>query len=70
MVKVDKGEWDKSKGAEENHNFNHYRAELGWREFSYSQLFYNNQLPTKNLQSKFDNFQWKDDESYKNAWKK
>ncbi len=55
---------------EENHNFNHYRAELGWREFSYSQLFYNNQLPTKNLQSKFDNFQWKDDETYKNAWKK
>jgi site-specific DNA-methyltransferase (adenine-specific) len=23
MVKVDKGEWDKSKGAEENHNFNY-----------------------------------------------
>ena len=23
MVKVDKGDWDKSKGAEENHNFNY-----------------------------------------------
>jgi site-specific DNA-methyltransferase (adenine-specific) len=22
MVKVDKGDWDKSRGAEENHNFN------------------------------------------------
>lgn len=27
MVRVDKGEWDKSKGAEENHNFN-----LAWLE--------------------------------------
>ena len=55
---------------EDNLNFDHYRTELGWREFSYSQLYYNNELSTKNLQSKFDNFQWKDDKEYKNAWKK
>ena len=28
MVKVDKGEWDKSKGAEENHNFSSRAVEL------------------------------------------
>ena len=56
--------------VEENSNFDHYRSELGWREFSYSQLYYNNQLSTKNLQSKFDSFQWENNEELKNAWKK
>ena len=43
-------------------------SELGWREFSYSQLHHNPELPSKNLQSKFDNFPWKDNAISLKAW--
>ena len=43
-------------------------SELGWREFSYSQLYYNPELPRKNLQSKFDQFPWANNPSALIAW--
>jgi deoxyribodipyrimidine photo-lyase len=39
-------------------NIDHYCSELGWREFSYSLLYHNPDLPHKNLQPKFDRFPW------------
>lgn len=42
--------------------------ELGWREFCYSQLYHHPDLPTKNLQSKFDHFPWKEDDAALKAW--
>lgn len=36
-------------------------AELGWREFSYSLLYHNPQLPTENLQPLFNHFAWATD---------
>lgn len=44
--------------------------ELGWREFSYSQLYYNRELPRKNLRSKFDAFPWIENSDYLSAWQK
>ncbi|MEC7734220.1 MAG: deoxyribodipyrimidine photo-lyase, partial [Chloroflexota bacterium] len=51
-------------------NADHFCSELGWREFSYSQLYFNPQLPQENLQTKFDRFPWKNDEGKLSAWQK
>ncbi len=44
--------------------------QLGWREFSYYQLYHQPDLPTKNLQAKFDNFPWVDDRVGLEAWQR
>ena len=49
-------------------NADHFRSELGWREFSYSMLYHFPQLPEANLQPKFDAFPWRADESTLRAW--
>ncbi|PHP68396.1 deoxyribodipyrimidine photolyase [Zhengella mangrovi] len=36
----------------------HFRKEVGWREFSYHLLFHNPDLATKNFNSDFDAFPW------------
>jgi deoxyribodipyrimidine photo-lyase len=48
----------------------HFCSELGWREFSHSQLYYHPDLPTNNLQYKFDHFPWIEDNSLLQAWQK
>ncbi len=47
-----------------------FLSQLGWREFSYSLLYYNPDLPHKNLQEKFDKFPWREDEAALLAWQK
>ena len=54
----------------DNKNINHFCSELGWREFSYSQLYYNPELPRRNLQVKFDNFPWIYNKMLLRAWQK
>ena len=39
----------------------HFLSELGWREFSHSLLYHFPDLPSKNLQPRFDHFDWRDD---------
>ena len=58
----------KEKGGDKN--IDHFLSELGWREFSYSQLYFNPQLPRKNLQSKFDAFPWENKPQNLLAWQK
>ena len=56
--------WYALKTKQEHHDasdLEHFRSELGWREFSTSLLFHNPDLPCKNLQSKFDRFPWRKD---------
>ncbi|CAM5470696.1 deoxyribodipyrimidine photo-lyase [Mycolicibacterium aubagnense] len=45
-----------------------FRSELGWREFSYHLLYYNPQIATQNLQSKFDAMPWRSDADVLRAW--
>ncbi|MFP6834419.1 MAG: deoxyribodipyrimidine photo-lyase [Porticoccaceae bacterium] len=46
-----------------------FLSELGWREFSYYLLYHFPQLPDKNLQTKFDRFNWsKDNQQSLVAW--
>lgn len=49
-------------------NIEHFCFELGWREFSHSLLYHFPDLPTKNLQSKFDAFPWRDDDKALKRW--
>jgi len=60
--------WHMVRKQHNDKNSDHFCSELGWREFSYSQLFHNPDLPTKNLQSKFDAFPWDDDPTLLQAW--
>jgi len=50
--------WYGAQREADNEHVDHFCSELGWREFSYSQLFSNPDLPTQNLQPKFDDFPW------------
>ena len=49
-------------------NTDHFLSELGWREFSNSLLYFFPDLPSKNLQSRFDNFEWIEDPKLLEAW--
>lgn len=62
--------WYALQSIADNKDIDVFCSELGWREFSYSQLYYNPDLPVKNLQSKFDDFLWVENEEYLCAWQK
>jgi deoxyribodipyrimidine photo-lyase len=48
----------------------HFRSEVGWREFSYSLLHHFPNLNTDNFNSKYDAFPWQDNEAWLKAWQK
>ncbi len=60
--------WYNVRSLGANSHIDHFCSELGWREFSYSQLYYHPDLPRKNLQSKFDDFPWVNDQTLLRAW--
>ena len=60
--------WYAAKNIGNDSSIDHFLSELGWREFSYSQLYFNPELPKKNLQSKFDQFPWDDNLNNLAAW--
>ena len=45
-----------------------FLSELGWREFSHHLLYQFPDLPTTNLQGKFDHFPWGNNPDYLKAW--
>ena len=47
-----------------------YLSEIGWREFSYYQLFHFPELPHKNFNSRFNQFKWNNNETDLSAWHK
>lgn len=62
--------WHRIQQEPESPNTDHFFSELGWREFSYNLLFYNPDLPTKNIQSKFDHFPWQEEPETLKRWQK
>lgn len=46
----------------------HFCSELAWREFSYSLLYHNQDLPQQNLHQKFHLFPWREDETALKKW--
>ncbi|KZL19378.1 Deoxyribodipyrimidine photo-lyase [Pseudovibrio axinellae] len=55
---------------EETRDIDHFRSELGWREFSYSLLMNNPTLPKVNLNTKFDRFPWVSNREQLRAWQR
>ncbi len=47
-----------------------FLSEVGWREFSYVLLFYNQDLATQNYNSAFDAMPWRTDHAALTAWKR
>ena len=62
--------WHQARSLPADANVDHFCSELGWREFSYNLLFHNPDLPTQNLQKKFDNFPWSTDLDLLKAWQR
>lgn len=60
--------WHTAKQSGSNENIEHFLRELAWREFSYSLLFHNPDLPKKNLQTKFDRFPWRHNKKDLERW--
>jgi deoxyribodipyrimidine photo-lyase len=60
--------WYAVKDTARSVDTDHFHSELGWREFSYHLLFHFPDLPTTNLNRKFDTFPWEDDPQELKAW--
>ena len=53
-----------------SNDLDHFRSELGWREFSHHLLYHNPDLPSEPLNKRFDAFDWKSDPIALMAWQK
>lgn len=62
--------WYLVKQYGDNNNIDTFCNELGWREFAYNLLYYNPELPRKNLRDKFNTFQWQNNKKNLALWKK
>lgn len=60
--------WDACKDNE--YTSRKFLTEIGWREFSYSLLFYNPELATKNFNDGYDTMAWDHDDQAFEAWTK
>ena len=49
-------------------NEEHFIKELAWRDFCYYQMYYYPDLTTKNINPKFDNFEWQNNSDLLKAW--
>lgn len=49
-------------------NLEKFQCELGWREFSYHLLYYNPEMGSENLQTRFDSMLWRTDAKALRAW--
>lgn len=47
-----------------------FRRQLGWREFSCTQLYHNPYMQWRNLQPRFDRFPWRDDPVALQRWQR
>lgn len=47
-----------------------FQQELGWREFSYYQLFHNPHITDANLNQKFNRFPWRNDADQQQRWQR
>lgn len=62
--------WHAARSMGDSDNIEHFCSELAWREFSYSLLYFNPELPKENLQTKFDSFPWLENEEHLKAWQR
>lgn len=58
-----------SGGAISDEDYDVFRAEIGWRDFSHLLLFENEDIASGNIQKNFDAFPWRDDGDAVAAWR-
>jgi deoxyribodipyrimidine photo-lyase len=51
-------------------DLSHFKRELGWREFSYYQLYHWPNLPTEEFNRHYENFKWQRDDSSLQDWQR
>ena len=51
-------------------NIDIFKSELGWREFFYNLMYHFPEIRFKNLQTKFDNFPWDENNNYLDCWRR
>ncbi|MFT4693968.1 MAG: deoxyribodipyrimidine photo-lyase [Francisella sp.] len=49
-------------------NEEHFIKKLVWRDFSYYQMYYYPDLATRNINSKFDKFEWENELQLPKKW--
>jgi deoxyribodipyrimidine photo-lyase len=62
--------WYAARMRGDDANIDHFCSELGWREFSHHLLYQFPELPQKNLQTRFDQFTWHDDDAALSRWQR
>ena len=62
--------WHLISNLKKDQNTDHFLSELGWREFSNHLLYHFPQIISENLQKKFNNFPWLNDENALLKWQK
>ena len=62
--------WHELKKIKLTNDVEHFKSEIGWREFSYYLLYHFPQMKNKNFQKKFDNFEWGNSKDNFESWKK
>tara|TARA_B100001142_G_scaffold327592_1_gene385574 strand:- start:9110 stop:10483 length:1374 start_codon:yes stop_codon:yes gene_type:complete len=68
LISVNRIWWELEK-IKQDKNIEHYKSELGWREFSYYLLYHFPNIQEENLQKKFDAFKWENSKTKFHAWK-
>ncbi|MFL2802667.1 MAG: cryptochrome/photolyase family protein [Paracoccaceae bacterium] len=62
--------WHKILKLQNDENITHFLSELGWREFSNHLLYHFPHFVSENLQSKFNDFPWVNDENALEKWRR
>ena len=62
--------WYELLNLKPSNDVDHFKSELGWREFSYYLLYHFSFMKNKNFQKKFDNFEWEFNDDMFDLWKK
>lgn len=57
-------------GAISSEDYDVFRAEIGWRDFSHLLLFEHDEIARRNIQRNFDAFPWRSDEAGLEAWRR
>jgi deoxyribodipyrimidine photo-lyase len=60
--------WHKTLKLPQDDNTDCFLSELGWREFSYYQMYYFPKLDRENFQSKFNDFPWRHNKKALKSW--
>ena len=58
------------KGGAPAKDYDVFRAEIGWRDFSYQLLFTHGALHMRNMNDQFDAMPWREDDSALRAWQR